>query len=70
MTQDTLSSTGRFESSPEEAKEEGKSVIAPTSAVDSFDKDCVGVVLVLLNDGQGDNESKRRPNIEEGVILL
>jgi hypothetical protein len=57
-------------SSPEEAKEKSKSVIAPASAVDCFDKDRMGVVLVLLNNGQGNDESKCGPNIQEGVILL
>jgi len=54
---------------PEEAEEEGESVICPTGAVDDFNKYGMRVEFVLLNDGKCNDQGQCRANIEKCIIL-
>lgn len=54
---------------PEEAEEEGESIIRPARAIDDFNKNSVGVVFVFLNDGKSNNQSQGGADVEECVIL-
>jgi hypothetical protein len=54
---------------PEKSEEEGKSGVWPTRAVDDFNKHNMSIILVLLENGESNDQCQCGANVEKCVIL-